>query len=202
MSILGSGKKAAKFVFVSMPLSLFGINQLKMGNQQIADLWRSLTNPTCPVCDAGVLLRSEGDANTVDHETGHQLYPWACSHCGWGFLQVKSKKKVSEDCARYRGELIKAKLTNLEIVEREKYARAHRLHSRAFFITATLAVLGFLYMIASGAALILAFNWLCFALVAWIFGLKRSYRCWQLTTGTLFVKNSFWQWLKNEKWII
>lgn len=204
MGIWKAGKKAAKFTFVSMPLSILGINQLKMGNRQIADLWKSLSNPVCPECDKGVLVMQGDEGQVIDQQqdgTTRHLHPWVCNSCGFAFLEENDVAKVRESAARYRNERVKADLTDMEYAEREKIARGHRLHSRAFFVASTLAAIGFIYMLASGAALLLALNWLSIAFALWVFGMKKSYRSWQVKTGHLFVDGAFWFWFKHEKWL-
>jgi len=205
VGIWKSGKKAAKFTFVSMPMSILGINQLKMGNRQIADLWKSLSNPVCPECDKGVLVMQGGDGKVIDQQqdgTNNHLHPWVCNSCGFAFLEESDISKVRENAVRYRTERVKIELTDMEHAEREQIAHGHRLHSRAFFSTSTLAVIGFVYMIASGASLILALNWLSIAFALWVFGMKKSYRSWQIKTGHLFVDGAFWFWFKHGKWLV
>ena len=46
MGLFDSGKKAAKFAFITMPMAALGVNQLRMGNQHIKSLWRSNFSPT------------------------------------------------------------------------------------------------------------------------------------------------------------
>lgn len=204
MGILKAGKKAAKIAFVSMPLSILGINQLKMGIQQISDLWKSLSNPVCPECDNGVLVMQDG-GQVVDQQqdgTTRHLQPWVCNRCGFALLEESDVTKVRKIAARYRNERVKAVFTDMEYAEREKIAHGHRLHSRAFFLASALVAIGFVYMLASGAALLLALNWLSIAFAMWVFGMKMSYRSWQAKTGQLFVDGAFWYWFKNEKWLI
>ena len=205
MGIWKTGKKAAKFTLVSMPLSIFGVNQLKMGNQQISDLWKSLSYPVCPQCDEGILLLQDEETQTIDQKGNGQqqcLFPWHCNKCGFAFLDEKNVSKVRDSAARYRNERVKSELTHMEYEERESFARAHKFHSRAFFIASTLAMIGFTYMLATGAQLLLSLNWLCIGFALWVFGMKKSYRSWQVKTGHLFVKGSFWSWFKHEKWLV
>ena len=41
MKIVDGAKRAAKFTFVEMPLSILGWRQIKANNGYISDLWRS-----------------------------------------------------------------------------------------------------------------------------------------------------------------
>jgi len=206
VGIWKASKKAAKFAFVSMPMSIFGINQLKMGNRQILDLWKSLSNPVCPECDKGVLVMQGDEGQVIDQQqdgtTTRHLHPWVCNNCGFTFLEEGDVAKIRESAARYRNERVKAELADMEYAEREKIARGHRLHSRAFFVASTLAAIGFIYMLAAGASLLLALNWLTIAFALWVFGMKKSYRSWQAKTGNLFVDGAFWFWFKHEKWLV
>lgn len=205
MGMWDSGKKAVKFTFVSMPLSILGINQLKMGNQQISALWRSISNPVCPDCDKGVMVMEDEEGQVIDQQPNgksRHLHTWTCKNCGWGFLEVSDIRKVREGCIRYRNERVKISLSDLEFSEREQFSRAHKFHSRAFFIAAFIGIAGFIYMIASGASFMIALNWLSISFAFWVFGMKKSYRSWQVRTGSLFVDGSFWFWFKHEKWFI
>jgi len=203
MGFWNSGKKAAKYAFVSMPLSILGINQLKSGNQHLLALWRSLSNPVCPSCDKGVMVIDEEQGQVVDQSSNsqvHLLHTWVCNNCGWGCLEVNDPRKVNQGCILYRNERAKASMTELQFAEREEISRGHRLQSRAFFIAASIGAVGFIYMIATGASFMLAINWIAIAFAFWVFALKKSYRAWQVTTGNLFVEGAFWFWLKHEKW--
>lgn len=204
MSLLKKGKKVGKFAFVDMPLSLIGVNALKMGNKQIADLWKSLSYPVCPHCDKGV-LQCQYDEQVLDQLTDgttRQLSPWMCNNCGFAFLAENDLNAVRKSAVRYRNERVKCQLTEMELAEREGIAKGHRLQSRAFFISSMLSVVGFIYMLASGAAFLLALNWLSIAFALWVFAMKKSYRAWQVTTGQLFVAGAFWFWFKHEKWLV
>ena len=205
MGIWKAGKKAAKFTFVSMPLSILGVNQLRMGNKHLSDLWKSLSNPVCPECDKGLLVMEEDEPGVLDQQqdgTTHDLHPWVCNKCGFAFLAESDVAKVREGASRYRNERVKVLLTSMEYAERQQIARGHCLHSRVLFVASLLAAVGFTYMLASGASLILALNWLSIAFALWVFGMKKSYRSWQVTTGNLFEEGAFWFWFKNEKWFV
>jgi uncharacterized membrane protein len=205
MSILGKGKKVAKFTFVSMPLSFLGINQLKMGNQQITDLWRSISSPVCPECDKGVLIIQRNESPIIDqqqNDSPRHLYPWVCNSCGFSFLEEDETDKVRKDAVLYRNERVKVDLTELEYNERNQIARRHQIHSRVFFIASLLTAIGFIYMLASGAPLLLAMNWFTIAFAVWVFGMKKSYRSWQVKTGHIFIEGAFLFWFKHEQWFI
>lgn len=189
-----------------MPASILGVGLLRAGNRHIADLWKSLTHPVCPSCDKGILIMQAGEEGQVlDQRTDGSiltLHPWVCHKCGFGLLAPDDPAKARDSAARLRNERVKELLSGMELAEREQIARGHRLHSRTFFLTSALIMCGFLYMIASGATLLLSVNWLAIAFVLWVFGMKRSYRAWQVMTGQLFVSGALWFWFKNEKWLI
>lgn len=206
MGLFDKGKKAAKFTFISMPLSIFGTNQLKMGNQQIASLWKSIVNPTCPECNEGVLMIQKAEQETFEQTDDAfsplRLYPWRCTKCQFAFLEEDNATKVREAVAKYRNEKIKQSLSTIEQQEIEAIANNHKLYSRTLFVASTLCLIGFFYLIATNASLLIACNWLAIGFALWVFGMKRSYRSWQVRTSHLFVDNAFWHWLKHEKWII
>lgn len=205
MGLFSSGKKAAKFAFVTMPMAALGVNQLRMGNQHIKALWRSNFSPACPECERGVLLKAEGDHQEFEQGPKGKmrvLHSWGCNNCDFALLEEDDVKKVKEHAARYRNERVKAQLTTIERDEIDRIARNHRLHSRAFFIASTVAIAGFVYMLASGAGILVALNWLSIGFALWVFGMKKSYRSWQVSTGQLFVEGAFWFWFQHQKWII
>ncbi|TFW34141.1 hypothetical protein [Pseudomonas putida] len=205
MGLFSSGKKAAKFAFITMPMAALGVNQLRMGNQHIKALWRSNFSPACPECERGVLLKTEGDHQEFEQGPKGKmrvLHSWGCNNCGFALLEEDDVKKVKEHAARYRNERVKAQLTTIERDEIDRIARSHRLHSRAFFIASAAAIAGFIYMLATGAGILIALNWLSIGFALWVFGMKKSYRSWQVSTGQLFVEGAFWFWFQHQKWII
>lgn len=207
MGLFNNGKKAAKFAFITMPGAALGWNRLTMGNRYIADLWRSLWNPACPKCDKGVLSIHATEENLTigkAHTDGAplKLYPWTCSNCDFAVLEEADITKARDATARFRAERVKVFLAEAPSEERDTYERSHRLHSRAYFGATTLGAAGLLYMVASGAGFLVIVNWLCATIAMWTLGMKKSYRAWQVHTGTVFVDGAFWLWLKHEKWMI
>lgn len=77
--------------------------------------------------------RSSTSSKTAPHVT----FTRGRNSCGFA-LEESDVVKVRESAARYRNERVKADLTDMEYTEREKIARGHRLHSRAFFVASTL----------------------------------------------------------------
>ncbi|NIF27702.1 hypothetical protein F3J44_15130 [Pantoea sp. Tr-811] len=205
MGLFSSGKKAAKFAFITMPMAALGLNQLRMGNQHIKALWRSNFNPACPECERGILLRGEDDYQSFEQSAGgkvRELHSWTCNNCDFALLEEDDLKKVRDHATHYRNERVKAQLTTIERQEVDRIARNHQLHSRAFFIASLIAVIGFVYLLATGAGVMIALNWLSIAFALWVFGMKKSYRSWQVKTGQLFVQGAFWFWFQHQKWII
>lgn len=208
MGLFSAGKKVAKFTFISMPLSILGFNQLRMGNQQIKALWRSNFNPSCPECNSGILVKSEEGETVVDQPKGVDqsriLHPWTCSNesCRFAFLEEDDLKKVKDAARRYRNESVKASLTDMQYEEIERISKSHRMHSRAFFVACFIAAAGAFYMAATGSGILLALNWLSISFALWVFAMKKSYRSWQVKTGQLFVEGAFWFWFQTEKWIV
>ena len=205
MGLFSTGKKAAKFAFITMPMAALGVNQLRMGNQHIKALWQSSFNPACPECERGVLLQAEGDHQAFEQNPNGKtrvLHRWGCNNCDFALLEEDDIAKVRSNAARYRNERVKAQLTTIERNELDRIARSHQLHSRAFFIASLFAVVGFVYMLATGAGLLIALNWLSIGFALWVFGMKKSYRSWQVSSGQLFVEGAFWFWFQHQKWII
>ncbi|MGE8060269.1 hypothetical protein [Pseudomonas sp. NPDC089547] len=205
MGLFDSGKKAAKFAFITMPMAALGMNQLRMGNQHIKSLWRSNFSPACPECERGILLKAEGDHQELEQSPAGKmrvLHSWGCNNCDFALFEEDDVKKVREHAARYRNERVKAQLSTIERGEIDRIAHNHKLHSRAFFIASLFAVAGFVYMLATGAGIMIALNWLSIGFALWVFGMKKSYRSWQVSAGQLFVEGAFWFWFQHQKWII
>ena len=201
MGIWSTSKKTAKF-FVSMPLSILGVGQIKAGNKNISDMWKSLANPVCPECGKGVLVMQNEQQNHAGQHFEKPLYPWVCNRCPFSFLGEAKASKVSESTTRYRNERVKAVFLDMDHTELERIARGHCLHSRVFFLASVLTMIGFFYMLVWGSGAMLAANWFSIAFALWVFGMKRSYRSWQVRTGHLFFEGAFWFWFKHEKWLI
>jgi len=200
MGVWNGTKRAAKFVAVTMPMSMFGINQLRMGQAQINDLYRSLTNPICPECNRGTLkLQRASEEQGGSHRDEH---PWVCTRCGQVYLAPADKKQVKQLVAEERNKRAAAEMASMDEAERRALWRSHAIRSRWYFGSGLCLFGGFLYMLASGASLLLSANWLALGFVLFVYGLKASYRAWQVATGTLFQRGAFPLWLWNCKWFI
>lgn len=199
MSFFSGAKRAAQFTFVSMPSSILGINQLKMGNQHIADLWRSLSYPACPECNAGVLHRHADATQNSD-----ALYPWECRNkdCDFTILAPADVNEVRKIAAEWSAARTRQRLEFLGDPERYKLIRGHSIESR-FWFTCSLALAAWLiYLIAAGAPLGACATSLSFGFSASVLGVTKSYRAWQIETGNIFLPQSlFWHFFKNERWV-
>lgn len=199
MSLFTGAKRAAKFTFVSMPSSLLGITQLKMGNQHISDLWRSLSYPACPECNAGVLHRhAEATQNS------EALYTWACRNkdCDFTILAPANVNEVRKIAAEWSAARTRQRLAFLGDPERYKLIRGHSIESRFWFTCAVALAAWLIYLIASGAPLGACATSLSFGFSASVLGVTKSYRAWQVETGNIFLPQSlFWHFFKNERWV-
>ena len=206
MSIFKPIGKAAKFTFVTAPLSVFGWQLNKRLFIWIRTFWTRAINPACPQCDSGVLLSQRGAEPVLEpSENGdrpRRLYPWVCHHCDFGLLASLDPRAVREVVGRHRLARARSTFTALQLAEREEFARKHRLASRMFFGMAAFNFTYFVYMLGSGASLLLALNGAAFALMFWVFGMKRSYRAWQVLSGHIFEQGAARYWFKHEKWLI
>jgi hypothetical protein len=199
MSIVNGAKRAAKFTFVSMPMSVLGINQLKMGNQHIVALWRSLSYPACPECNAGVLHR-HAEA-THDNEA---LYPWVCRNkdCDFSILAPANVTEVRKIALDWSAARTRQRLEFLGDPERYKLIRGHSIESRFWFACASVLAAWLIYLIAAGAPLGACASALSFGFSASVLGVTKSYRAWQVETGNIFLPTSlFWHFMKNERWV-
>ena len=55
-------------------------------------------------------------------------------------------------------------------------------------------------MLLSGNGVLLSINWFALSACLFVFGLKKSYRAWQVEHGVLYVQGAFKSWFNNEKW--
>lgn len=200
MAILQTSKKAAKFVFIDMPLGALGFSQLRLGNRVIMDLWRSLRAVTCPQCKHGILV-CQKDERVAGEEGAAVQHPWLCTSCDFALLEVADIKKVRETVRSIRNKESIEQFGELEFAARQKRARQYATQSRIFFAFATVAFGWFLYNFASGAGLLYSLNLASLGLACAAVALKASYRSWQVETGTLFVEGSFFHFLKHERWL-
>lgn len=199
MSILKGAKRAAKFTFWSMPLSMFGYGQLKAGNQHIRDLWHSLSDPACPECCKGILHRHADPTPDSD-----ALYPWECSNsgCGFAIFAPADVHSVREIARARSAERTRQRLAFIDDPARHKLIRGHSIESRFWYACASLLVAWFIYLIASGAPLGTCLSSLSFAFAAVVLAITKSYRAWQVETGSIFLAESpFWFWFKHERWV-
>jgi ribosomal protein S27AE len=190
MRFVNRAAKVAKYVTVTMPLSIFGWQLNKGLFAWNRSMWTRTVNPTCPDCDAGVLLAQRqtegGDARP--------LQAWACNRCGFD---------GTRDAAN-RHRLARAQIAfgELSLAEREAFGRQHRIASRIFFAAAAVIGAHGIYLLASAAPFIIALNWMSFGMMFWVFGMKKSYRSWQVTTGHIFQDGAARHWFGHEKWLV
>ena len=197
MSILSGAKKAAKFTFVSMPLSILGWGQLKQGNRQIGDLWRSINAPICPECQQGGLHR-----RTDTSSNDETLHPWECSNVDCHFTILAPDALAVREIARARSiERTKQRFAFLSDQKRIQLIRGHTWKSRFFWACATVLSVGSIYMLGSGAAMLTTMAWIGWSIATALWGLRWSYRAWQIETGTLYVAGSYARFILNERWL-
>lgn len=201
MSFWGTTKNAAKFVFVRIPAGVLGVRTLRQNNETIRQLYETLRNPVCPMCSGGVLTVQDGGVASGQDPDPRMKYTWACSQCDFMLLGGHDKRSVIPTLAAMRQERALSHFDGLADDERLRLMRSHTLHSRIFFIAALLIFLGFCAMLVRGSGLLLSFNWFTLSLCLFIFGLKKSYRAWQVENGVLYVRGAFKTWFNNERWI-
>lgn len=205
MRFMNRAAKAAKYVTVTMPLSMFGWQLNKGLFAWNRSLWTQAVNPTCPDCNAGVLV-TQRDAPVILDQTdggdGRPLQPWVCNHCGFGMLAPEGHNGIREVANRHRLARARVAFGDLSMAEREAFGRQHRIASRIFFGAAAVIGAQGIYLLASAAPLIIALNWLSFAFMFWVFGMKKSYRSWQVTTGHIFQEGAARHWFGHEKWLV
>lgn len=205
MRFVKRAAQAAKYVTVTMPLSMFGWQLNKGLFAWNRSMWTRTINPTCPDCDAGVLLAQRDSPAILDQTEGgdaRALQAWACNRCGFGMLAPEGRDGIREIANHHRLARARLQFGELSLAEREAFGRQHRIASRIFFVAATLIGAHGIYLLASAAPLIIALNWLSFAVMFWVFGMKKSYRSWQVTTGHIFQEGAARHWFGHEKWLV
>jgi hypothetical protein len=195
-------RKAAKFAFVSIPAGLAGWQLNKHMFMWLRSFWKRSVSPACPECDAGVML-CDNQAESAPDAAGDtkRLYPWVCNHCSYAILETADVSQVRAVVTARRNERARAMFSDLQLQERDVLARRHKIGARIFYVFSLLTFINFVHMLATGAAFIVAINWAAFALMFAVFGMKKVYRAWQVTSGQLFKTGAFWHWLKHEKWL-
>lgn len=195
-------RNALKWTLISVPLGVLGYKQIKQGNKVMGNLIHQLANPTCPECNRGVMVLDE-DADGILQENGEPLYPWHCNACEYFLFAPVDNKQTKNMVGQVRAENTLKTIGSIDDEELELYAKTQRMTSRVFFLCSVLTMFGFFYMVAfSDASFLICLNYLAIAIALWTFGMVRSYRHWQLMNRKLFIKGTFLQWVKTEKWMI
>jgi ribosomal protein L37AE/L43A len=198
MSISGKAKGAAKFVFVTIPAGVFGVYTLRNNHQTIKALYESLRNPVCPKCSGGVLSIQ---GNGSDSDNPNLQYTWACNRCEFLILGGSDHKSILPAVTSIRQEQSLVQFDGLDTDDRQKYVKTHTFHSRIFFTASVAFFLGFCWMLLNGNGILLSINWFALSTCMFVFGLKKSYRAWQIENGVLYVQGAFKSWFNNEKWL-
>ncbi len=200
--------KAIKFAFVKIPQGIVGWQLNKQMYGHVRNNWARATSPACPECDAGIMLCDDSEAPTIVEQNAgaprkkqELLYPWQCADCGFSLLAPKDAGAVRKIVAQRRAVQAESAFSDMEMAERQAIARRHRIGSRIFLVVALLTFLNFAQMVAFGVSWFVTLNWLSFSLMFAVFGMKKSYRAWQVTSGHVFEEGAFWHWLKHEKWL-
>ncbi|RMN74286.1 hypothetical protein ALQ54_01825 [Pseudomonas syringae] len=197
MKIVKTAKKAAKFMFVSMPLSIFGWRSISTNHQHLKDLVNTIRNPHCPVCDRGVMFvqkDAEPDKNA--------LYPWICSGgCGFGVFTNRDPNSINEVVIPLISKKGRARLNGMSEEEQLGLIKSHTRQSRMFWVLAAFCPLIALYSLATGGMAMTCISILSMAVPFSILAIKWSYRAWQVHTGTLYVEGAFKQFVKRGLWL-
>ena len=198
MGVFDGGKKAGRFVFMGMPKAILGVNALKLGNQVMGSLWKSLSAPHCPECATGVLcIDPEVDALMENQE---RKAFWYCVKCNYSLYGAEHRKVMSDFTQQLRLARLRAQTSGTTAPQREGIAAGHQRLARGFLTASCLGYLFALFTIATGGSTMSCINIAVLSTSIFVMALTRSFRAWQARTGTLFVEGAFINWLKNEKW--
>lgn len=194
--------KSAKFVAITMPLSILGWKTFMDGNKYILKSVSALNSPTCPQCLRGGL---QCDMDHVEEgESDISLYSWRCSNkkeCDFALFapnDIKEVRKIVADLTARRGMNM---WEHLDEKERLSLIAGHKRRSRFFWALTVLIAVLFVYMIASGAPILTVVNMFGIILFLTLSALKGSYRAWQVENGVLFQQGAFKRFVLQEKWI-
>lgn len=205
MSLINKAGKAVKFATITVPLGVVGWTFNKKMFAFSRGFWTRSVNPSCPMCERGVLMCNH-DAEPAQQPDGSKgsvpLFPWVCTDCAFTVYEPRNPAGVRHTVSLLKQQQAKAAFTELELADRERFAKGHRTSSRIFYVAATLMFGNFIRLLIENAPLLIAINWLCFSFMFWVFGMKRSYRAWQIANGHLFEKGAFAYWFKHGKWLI
>ncbi len=199
--------KAFKFAFVKIPQGIVGWQLNKQMFGHLRNNWVRATSPACPQCDRGVMVCDDAEEPTVIEQPGvprqkaEHLYPWHCNECDFSILAKQDAGALRKTVAHLRSEQAQVAFSDMEMAERNAIARRHRIGARIFFAVALLTFLNFAQMMAFGVSWLVTINWLAFSLMFAVFGMKKSYRAWQVISGHLFEEGAFLHWVKHEKWL-
>lgn len=197
MTLLKTAKKAAKFTFVSMPLSIFGWRNISTNHQHLKDLVNTIRNPHCPMCDKGVMFVSK-DAEPDENA----LYPWTCSgNCGFGVFTHRDQNSINKVLLPLITKKGRAKLNGMSEEEQRGLIKSHTRQSRIFWVFSALCPLIALYSFVTGSVTLTCIGILSMMLPFSTLAIKWSYRAWQVRTGTLYVKGAFKQFIERGLWI-
>lgn len=194
-------KSAGRFFFISMPLKIFGWNQLKSGNSIIKSLWSDFHDPVCSRCETGTISSVEKKTvnNPLENKQKH-IHTFACSKCG--FSIDCTKEELSEHIITDRNNKYKVYSSDLKNQEQlSKTVRNHIVTSRFVYIISLCFLFYSCYLIGSGKPWLMVINYLSITITTCLYAMKRSYRAWQILTNHLFIPNSFIKWLMNGRWV-
>lgn len=196
MSFWSGTKKTVKYVGIGMPSAILGVPMLRAGAGQIRDLYRSLTWPICPQCQQNTLKRVLlADPEAVEAS-------WHCLHCKTFFMAPADPKAANQIFTAARREAAIDAVSHIADSPRAKLMRGHRWRSRWYFGMTAVCLVSFLINIALGSGFMALLNWVVITSVMFIFGLKASYRCWQVTHGVIFEPGSFRRWFWRGRWFV
>ena len=191
-------KSAGRFIFISMPLKLFGWNQLTSNHSLIKSLLSDLRSPICPICETGTLTIYQDEKIINPSISNSNIY--ACTKCSYSLNCSKEELKtliINERSKKY--EKFSNDIHNKEHLS--KIVKTHIITSRLFYFISFCILFFAFYLIVTGKPWLIAINYLSITLTVFLYAMKRSYRAWQILTGNLFIKNSFVKWLMNGRWI-
>jgi ribosomal protein L37AE/L43A len=184
----GVGRKVGRFMFVSVPRKMLGVDEINNNNAYLRRLFKAVVSVQCPHCGNGLLDQVDSTA-------------WQCGACDQ-IVEADSgdRKGLIAACKKVRAEKIYKDFALLDAEKIDAVANNHKIASRLYFGVSSVVVVGFFYMLYASSVL-MAMNWLSFAVMFWVMGMKKSYYYWLVRSGALF-KSKFWAWFRDEKWLV
>ena len=171
-----------------------GVEAIRAGGNVLVDLGKKAASPVCPKCGQGRLSLRK----SVPASDGHEARYRCCDSCDYQQPLTGATNAEFESLRDYTME----RIDSMSDAEVAAILRTHKLSSRVFYSLSGMMCLYAFYMMLFGQVTGMFLSLSGFALMFLVFGIKSSYRHWQVSTGTLFEPGSFRRWWATGPWVV